>query len=219
MESFNFVNRSNYVAPKYDISGRKPWINLYFNNGGEIVIVGNVDNNYIYWLSVTKTEDLQTNERIFNYVAAGNILGVTQQYKALEQAGISYAELKNYYCVKIMRSSDGKKWHTPFGCYYGEDNAAQHGMFFARSVKYFVGTVHRKCEQREAGGKYEAVLEIYLQQLKTADSYDYRVQLIEEILKSEDYLILSENENIRRLYSECIGICGKLYNDYMTASR
>lgn len=220
MEKYNFVNESNYIVPNYDISGRKPFITLYFNNDGDMITVGNVDNNYIYWLSITSTEDLFYNEHIFNYAASGKIKGVTNLYKALELAGISHKELKEYYAAQIKpAAAEGMLWDTPFGHFYGKDNVCQHGMFFARSVKGFLKSLHNKCSVREAGGMYERVLESYVEELKTLKEYNYRVRIIDELLKSEAYLCLSENENVRKLYGRCCDLCGGLYNAYMTAVR
>lgn len=220
IEQYNMVNDGNAAYPRYDISGRETYITLYFNNFGDVIIVGNVDNNYIYWLSVTKTEDVELNEKIFNHVANDGVINVTQQYKALKQADIRQEKLKDYYSVRLSRVyAHNMAWQTPFGHYYGKDNIDKNGYFFARDVKGFVNSVHVRCELREADGRYEAVLKEYEVFLSEADTYDYRVRMLDELLKSESYLCLSFNENVRGLYSKCCEMCGSLYNKYMTAAR
>jgi len=220
IEQYNMVNDSNAAIPKYNIGNKETYITLYFNNSSDVIIVGNVDNNYIYWLSVTNTEDVELNEQIFNHVANDCVINVAHEYKALKQANIKYDELKDYYSVRLTRvHTHNMAWQTPFGHYYGKDNIEKNGYFFARDIKGFVNSVHVRCELREAGGKYEAVLEEYEAVLSAADTYDYRVRTLDELLKAESYLNISLNENVRKSYKKCCEMCSKLYNAYMTAAR
>ena len=50
----NLVNQNTQVIPNYDLSGRETSISIYFNNDNDVIIVGEVDPNYIYWASTTK---------------------------------------------------------------------------------------------------------------------------------------------------------------------
>ena len=220
IEQYNMVKISNAANPRYDISSVETYITLYFNNFGDVIIIGNVDNNYIYWLSVTKTEDMELNEQIFNHVANDCVINVAHEYKVLKQANIKYDELKDYYSVRLTRvHTHNMAWKTPFGHYYGKDNVEKNGYFFARDIKGFVDSVHVRCELREAGGRYEAVLEEYETMLSAADTYDYRVRTLDELLKAESYLTISLNENVRKSYKKCCEMCSNLYNAYMTAAR
>ena len=220
IEQYNLVNQKNFVTPNYDISHRETYITLYFNNAGDVIIVGNVDNNYIYWLSVTKTEDTELNEKIFNHVANDGITMVSQMYKALEVGNLRYSDLKAYYTVRLSRAhTHGMAWKTPFGHYYGENQTERNGGFFARDVKHFVKDVHQRCELRECGGRYEAVLEGYLEYLKSEEGYSSKARTLHDLLATEDYLCISPCEKVRQLYMECCKICSELYNQYMTAAR
>ncbi|MBP3567679.1 MAG: hypothetical protein J6K04_00795 [Lachnospiraceae bacterium] len=219
IELHNGVGRKNLVFPHRDITKMEKRITLYFNNDGDVIIVGTVE-NYTFWLSVTKTEDLELNEEIFNHVANDEPQYVTQFPRALEAKEMVLADLVNYYMVHLNRSKiKGMEWETPFGNYYGTEQIKRNGWFFARNVKSFVEEINKQCELRECGGMYEKILEEYAKVLQAATEYDYTVQNLEKVLKAEAYLCLSRRESVRKLYLECSIKCGELYGQYMTKAR
>ena len=220
IELHNGVSNKNMEFPAYDLSKKETGIDLYFSNEGDVIIVGTVDNNYIYWLSVTKTEDTKLNEEIFNHVASVEWCRVSRLSRTLKVKGIEYEELAGYYRVQLKRSHEkGMAWKTPFGHYYGEKQRKRNGSFFAKDVKGFVTEINKRCELRECGGRYAEILKNYTEILREATTYDYTVQQLEKLLKAEDYLCLSRRDNVREPYLECCAKCSELYNQYMTEAR
>lgn len=222
IESYNLVNGSNAVKPNYDLTKRVPYIKLSFLPTGEVVICGELDSNYIYWLSVTSVNDEAVNEQIFNRVAAGGCECVTQEYKARRPIEARLAAAKGGSPAKLTRCTDGRSgWETPFGCWFSDEQAANNGRFFAQGVRRYYNKLLRQCEFREANGAYKTLLQHYAQVIEQIDAQDYTdlVKPIREVLESENYLGASPHEDVRALYFRCMELCGQKYNGYMSAVR
>lgn len=219
LQEYNAVSKKNFVFPEYDLRKKETGMTLYFNSEGDVIIAGTVD-NYVFWLSVTRTEDMALNEEIFKRIDGGKLVRVSWLHKALRALDLAYEDLAGYYMVHLKRSQkEGMAWETPFGHYYGIDQAERNGSFFAKDVKGFVSEVNKRCEVRECGGRYADILKSYADMLNKAEEYDTTVQTIQNLLNAEDYLCISEREEVRRLYVECCARCSALYNRYMTEAR
>ena len=123
----------------------------------------------------------------------------------------------------IIRKSDslGVKWQTPFGSYINDDENT--GLSIARSLVTFKAEIVKLCEAREDGGNYLSVMQGILEHLslRTDDpvaDYITAAPWI-KIMKDEDYLLCSENEQIKGLYLQLAKQYSDLYNRYMTAVR
>jgi len=220
VQKYNLINEKCVAESKQDLSTRETYITLYFNIDGDVIIVGNIDNNHVYWVSETKTSDMDVNEMIFNYIAKGDVSDAAYLHEVLAQNGKNYSDLKNYYSVRLLRTHIvGMEWETPFGHYYGKDNIEKHGYFFAHEIAHFVDDMHKKGQIRECNGRYEDILRDYVSYLKVAENYDYNVRTLEELIESESFLRISPNQAVRELYRECHELCSNLYCNYMSFSR
>lgn len=225
IEDLNLVNAKNQKHPNYSLEGKQTSIKVCFNDGGQVLIIGEVDNNYIHWASLTDSDDRETNRDIFNYISKGKFLRVTHSYLALQEAGLTYEEVSKWLQIKLTRKPDcPMAWLTPFeGNYGASPSQLEHnGDFFARDISHYLNQVHKKCEFREAGGAYEKVLDYYLTILQDDGGearYYEKVRKLEEILRKEDYLFASENPGVRQKYIACRQALSTLYNRYMTAVR
>lgn len=222
IEQYNLVDQTTAVTPNYDISRKELYIELYFDSQDTVIIVGAIDSNYISWASVSSTNDIKLNAEIFNRIAKGGFRCATNEYLALKKKGIRYEDLKRYYKAVLLRTQEsGGKWKTPFGHYYSLDRTESNGDFFANDVKGFPEVLRERCRIRECNGQYAALLREYTAELRQTDfrAYDFRIRPIREMLEQEGYLVLSRNEDIKRLYLECIEITREKYNEYMTAIR
>lgn len=85
----------------------------------------------------------------------------------------------------------------------------------------FVSVLQRRCEIRQAGGTYQAVLQTYADHISAADymDYDVTVKPVAELLAKESYLAISPDRDARELYRRCCDLCAERYNAYMTAVR
>lgn len=223
IEELNFVTDKLAVKPNYSLDNQRTCIDVYFNDKGQVLIVGEVDNNYIYWASLTSSGDREINGYIFDYISWGKIKKVTQFYKAVGAMGFSFEEVKRWVKIRLTRKSDDMmSWNTPFGASYSSGQMKYNGQFFAKNLSYYLTDVREKCRLREAGGAYEPVLDYYLNVMRQDDgeaSYYVRVKKLINIIEAEDYLYGSENMEIRRKYIRLREMSESLYNRYMSAAR
>lgn len=217
IEQHNHVTRKNFVIPFYDTTKVERRLQLYFNNSGELLMMGWAGDQYVFWLSITRTDDVELNERIFYHVSYEKLQRVTTRDKALAAINISNSDLEGYYLAELKCKLEMQRkkeniptWETPFGHEYEKEQAEQNGAVFAKDVQNYVSQIYQWCELRECDGHYKAVLELYASELKETEEYSSRVQLLQELLKSESYLILASNEEIRGLYRYCCAKCREL---------
>lgn len=220
IERYNEVNRKNFEIPSYDATQAERRIELYFNNAGEVVIIGWAGVKYIYWLSVTKTEDVELNERIYTRIANEPLTYVTCLSKALGSVNLTCGALEEYYKAELKWKPEPRRkkeilatWETPFGRVYTKEEAEKNGGFFACDVRQYIPKLHAQCQCRECGGSYIVVLKQYAEELKATTEYDDRVRVLQELLETEAYLILSQQEEISMLFRYCRTRCKELQNN------
>ena len=215
---YNLINESNAKAPNYDLSNKELYIETLLNAERELIIIGRLDNNYICWLSRTTIDDIEINSKIFNYLASEKPKTISTLYCVLND---DYYEIEKYFKSKLTRSDRANEWQTPFGHYYGVQNKEKHGSFFARDVITYFDRLQNKCKMRLCGGKYIKILDKYYS-IMSADNDPYyycKMTEIIEIVKEERYLLLAEDENLRKAYIDCLKMSDSLYNRYMTVIR
>lgn len=219
----NEITKLNYVCEKtavranYDLSERETSIKVYFTASGKLIIKGVIDNNYIYWLSITKPEETEINKAIFDFISKGKYEIVSNVANALKYAGYDYNMLTRACAAQFKRRENG--WTTPFRHFYGDDEKCN-GKFFAQDIVNLYDKLKKQCEYTEADGKYEEILKNHLNYIKTLryENYSKDVEPIAEILEKQGYLAISQNYKIRDLYFECLDLCNQKYNDYMDAA-
>ncbi|WP_313153204.1 hypothetical protein [Lacrimispora sp.] len=225
VKKLNLVNESSKVTPKYDLSGAQSLIRLFFNKNGRLLIIGQADHNYIYWASLTGKDEREKNEAIFNYIADEffRFEMVSSERLVFHAASVPYDELKTWYQTDLVRPLvQNMAWKTPFGHYYGKDQVELNGRYFARDVSQYFDVLLKRCRFREANGAYEVVLDYCLGEL----SGDYgnalyytQVEDLINMLRQEQYLVLSDQEQIREKYLLIAEKADKLYNQYQSAVR
>lgn len=219
-KEYNLVNHRTMVKPNYDLSNRETSIRIYIDRKGNLITLGIVDNNYIHWASLTKTEDKKLNEIIFNHIANDEYSIVSQEYLALQTKGIKYEDLRQWYGATLTRDSRyNMAWETPFGHYYGADQIDNNGKYFADDVSQYLVILQERCKFRECDGEYIDILNYYRNILLQNDDdlYYQQIKPLAEMLQKEDYLKVSTNTEIRELYLQCMNIISSLYNCYMSA--
>jgi hypothetical protein len=134
-----------------------------------------------------------------------------------------YQELHSLFKKSIFRESDcvSVKWQTPFGAYIGDNDNT--GLLIAKSLVGYKTEIDKLCEAREAGGNYLSIMQGILEHLsqRTDDPiWDYYTATPWiKILRDEDYLLCSKNEQFKGLYLQLAKQCSDLYNRYMTVVR
>lgn len=225
VRNLNLVNRNTRIIPNYDVSKRETSICLYFNRKGKVLIIGRLDNNYIYWASFTNTDDRELNKAIFNYIADDffQVDIVSSQRNVLEFINFPYDALDTWYRTELRRASeDYKAWETPFDHYYGKKPIEDNAESFARDISEHLKTLLTRCQFREANGAYEEILDYCLCELSMDGGNVYYYEQVKEMiymLEAEQYLILSDQEQIREKYFRFRKEAGRLYNQCQSASR
>lgn len=223
IECLNLVNENTAVTPNYKLAGRVNSIIAYLNYLEDLIIIGRVDNNYIYWASKTKASDKKTNEQIFNRLADGVFEMASETGRVLESIGISYEEFRRFYKERYDRGNEKepeKLWKRSSGVYYRKEDKQQHGRYFAYDMEGMLRQQQRKCRAREADGEYFKVLEKYLKKLIKAKNnpyyYEEESELM-ELLEGESYLLLSKDGRVRNTYYLIQQEIRGLYCMYMSA--
>lgn len=225
IKNLNLVNYSTKVTPNYPVSGEKTNISLYFSKDGRLLIVGKIDNNYIYWASFTNIDDREKNEAIFNYIAdeSFKIELVSNEHLALKAAGFDYEGLKTWYKTDLDRVSvQNMAWKTPFGHYYGRDQIELNGRYFAGDVAGHLNTLLKRCQFREANGAYREVLDYCFYEVARDSGNPYYYRQVEDLinmLRQEQYLVLSDDDGIREKYLRIFEEASELYGRCQSSER
>ena len=218
--SLNMINQNNSKIPNYDLSDLEVSIEFRINHKKQLLIMGRLDNNYICWYSITNIDDVENNATIFNYLASKRPELISDEYNANPNM---YEEIEEWLKGKIYRiNSNGGKWATPFGCNYGVVNEELHGKFFAGDIKSYYDKQLLLCKWRNLNDNYIGILKDYYELLNEGNKgYDYYLEMkpIISILKSESYLAISIDKELREAYLRCIKAAKRLYNIYMTVIR
>lgn len=223
IEELNLITENIQVTPNYSFENSVTSIEVYFDNAGKVLIVGVIDNNYIYWASLTDSSDKVMNGAIFDYISRGKIRKVSHLYQAIAAAGLSFEEVKRWVKICLRRKpGDPMSWLTPFEANYGSTQIQHNGRFFAGDIAGYMDKDRKRCRFREAGGAYEKVLDYYLSIFDEDDGdalYYVRVKSLINLIEAEEYLYGSENPEIRRKYIELRKRAESFYNRYMSAVR
>lgn len=197
VERYNYLNSSNSVTPNYMPNPICYRIRVYYPDAQHVIIVGEADNNYIYWLSVTKLKDAETNRMICDYISQlqPTVFGSIDQVLK-SKTKYTYEMLETCYSVSLKSAKDIEKHYQ---------------------------IIKERCRFREANGKYLALMKYYLNILTALTSdpcHDYfEKRSLIELIRSESYLRVSDNPQVRELYNELDKCCANLYNAYMTETR
>lgn len=224
----NLVNENFNEKVNYRINKENSYISCYLMDNNKVLIIGNADNNYAFWISITEVADKASNEEIFNTIAKcideGNYDNLASEYKVLSAHGITWEKTRDWYNF-IFRPSPypNTSWSTEFGHYYGSDQIEKNGFYFAKDVEALPAKLKERCFYREACGNYLKVLEFYdtVYDNLSGDRVQNYMEFkeIADILEKEKYLLCSNNEDVRTKYIELRRKASKLYNDYMTEVR
>ncbi len=196
IEQLNCLTEDIAVIPKYVPNPKFRCIKAYYAQDNDVVIVGEADPNFIYWLSVTKTDDTETNRQIVAYLKQaepklyGHDSTVTDK-----KTKYTYEQLTSFYTVKITSAEE------ILTKYQGAKHAAGQNADKALITKMKQQlAILSKCDP------------------DPIKDYDKKEKLIKQI-QSQSALRLSDNPKVRELYMELDKRCSDIYNEYMTIAR
>ena len=135
IEELNLITTNTEVKPNYSLENKETSIEVFFNDAGQVLIVGVVDNNYIYWASLTDSSDKEMNANIFDYISRGSVRKVSHLYQVIVAAGMSYEEIRRWVKICLRRKPDDPmSWLTPFEGNFCSTQIQHNGKFFARDI-------------------------------------------------------------------------------------
>lgn len=221
IEKYNLVDKSNYKKPNYKIDGKEIYFDVYVSPEKEVCILGSLDNNYIYWASITILDDRNLIVAIIDYLLKCKPVMVSSAYVAL---GSRYEEVMKWHTFRISKQpySNGEyRYYSQATLVYLGDNGKCLPEYVSGEINSFYYTELLKCNYRLMDNYYLKILEGYKKLLIERKDYEYYNEMkpLISLLKSESYLKLCPNEEIRNLYLDCMMECSILYNRYMSSVR
>ena len=197
IDALNCLTEDIMVIPKYVPKPKFRCIKAYYALDHDVIIVGEADPNFIFWRSVTKMDDTETNRMIIGHVSQMTPLAYGQDSTVIsKKTKYDYQQFRHFYCAEITCE---------------EDIAARFQQIKAQS------------NSRVSDGRLIAQMEEEMRVLsrRTSDPVsDYRKNeaLIQDIQSRKD-LRLSDNPQVRELYARLYDLSYSIYNAYMTEVR
>ena len=198
IDAYNCLTPDEAAVPKYTPNPKFRCIKVYYADENDVIIVGEADPNFIYWLSVTKMDDIQTNRMIVGYLLRMEPELFGHDSVVIEKkTKYTYEQLRSFYMVQISSADE--------------------------ILTRYQEAKRNSSSSQEAEQKRLAEMKKQLQILSRrgpdpVEDYERKKQLILKI-RSQSKLRLSDNAKIRNLYERLDKLCSDIYNEYMTAAR
>ena len=214
----NLVSHYEAVKPGYrqDLSVNRVIEFVYLPDEEKVVLLGSMDGAYPYWISETDINDIETNTAVVESILHDDFSSFT----ALN--GELFWKLNDCYKRRIQVSGDIVS--TPFGHGYAKDQPEYWGKFIAGDICSYYDRLKKLCTERELDGRYIEFLQAYLNKLETATTSDTvkeyeNKKILMDLIRSEDYLLVSDNREIRDTYIQIRKVTSEMYNNYMSIVR
>jgi hypothetical protein len=177
---------------------------IYINCMQDVCIVGRIENDEINSLSFSTVSDLKRTQSIIEEIANGASASAST-------AGSEYDEIKrNWYKLNLAQTITSEKI-----LYHLSENPGGYfdRSFLSEQINQIFGLLVKTAEARLADGAYLPVLLHYHELLKNDKGGvgqalgDTKIKYLAGIIKSESYLKLSRDSDVRELYqsiSECV---------------
>lgn len=214
----NLVSRYGLVKPGYrqDLSSKRIIDFAYLPDDEKVVLLGSMDGSYPYWISETDIGDIKTNTAIVETMLREDFSSFTGM------GGEIHRKLKNCYRRRILVS--GNDVSTPFDHGYAKEQPQYWSRFIAGDICYYHKRLRKLCRERELDGRYLEFLQAYLNKLETVTDSDpvkeyESKKILMDLIRSEDYLLVSDNRDIRHIYIRIRDVISELYDAYMSIVR
>ena len=196
IEELNLLTEENMKIPKYKPNPKFRCIKAYYPNSEDVIIVGEADPNFIWWMSLTKIDDEKTNSAIFDYLSQNEPMIFGSDAQVVGAAGYTYQQFRNFYMVELTCAEDivtRRKAGKQKAKQHGEDQKILHQLRYdLETLSYSSGNPIRDYQRNEA--------------------------LIRRIQAQTD-LRCSDNPEIVEAYNRLMQRCSDVYNAYMTEAR
>lgn len=199
ISEYNRITPENAANPRYDpfdpqrlyrhmtYLQQMSRARVYFADADDIILTAEAG-AYVYWLSVSKRSDTETNSAILAYIAQMQPVLFGRPETVLRNTKYSHDRLTQFYSA-VVRD--------------------------VRDIERSLHEAQNLCAARTANGEYLEVMRSYLSvlQQRSADpvaDYEQNEALI-ALIRSERYLLCAPNGAVKKLYRQldrcCTAIC------------
>lgn len=218
VSGLNQIRKHKPVTPGYrqDLS-RQRVIEFAYLPDDQVLLLGSMDGQYPYWVSVSDVKDTETNTEILNRILFDEFTEFTRTWPILD--GMMQHRYRRRFCLRNGEIT------TPFdyGISSEPGQQAYWGSMMAKAIYRHWHEIRDLCRYRELDGRYLEFLKEYLNLMKTRTSDDVRnyedKRILMKLINSEDYLFQSEDENIRATYILIREEIDSMYRRYMSIVR
>lgn len=215
-EQYNVIDETICTVLPKVWAGQPLHIDLYLSYTNEIIIIANIVDAYMSWVSRTSMTEQEINQMIIKHIITTPTELFADYYRNpfLEKVGIKdYTKAKlGFY--KVTLKQEGSVWKsTGNKIYSGTPEGQAEHMIMDMTVLF--DTLREKCRETEDNA--------FVQRLKTYDTeikachkafsiekYEESIEKIQDALDRNTYHCLSENAEIRewfyRLRLECLSL-------------
>ena len=196
---FYEIQKLNCLIPKepnYWPNPKFRCIHAHYADDNDVILVGFADNCYIFWLSVTKMDDVETNRLIVEYLSMIEPTELGSDSDALRWTHYAYEQFRWFYCDTITSAED----------------ITEH----FRQAKSRSGSTRE--DQNKIISKLQKMMGALSNSVNPVQNYQKNYDIFQEIW-SLKYLRCSDNPKIREMYHQLELLSSGIYNTYMTESR
>ena len=213
---------SNFVFPNYELNYNEIKIKLRFNNDGKVAVLGYIDNNYLVWFSITSISDYETNEYIFNILMSKTLRKVSSSYNVNKiRLTDDWYETSLLFDNQLFYGTDlyDGKLRFKLNDYW---NISDGAIFSNELVKYYQILLKRANFRAES---YTIILKRWHELLQTKENDDAVKKYFElkdtliPLVEKESYLLMTTDDEVRKLYLQLRNDVKHLYNSYMSEVR
>ena len=106
VEKYNCLTADNFCVPNYTPNPKHRCIQAYYALNNDVILIGEADLCYIYWLSVTKLDDEATNRQIVDYVLHMEPTVFGHRSDVLKKTAYTTEQLRSFYSAPVKRADD-----------------------------------------------------------------------------------------------------------------
>lgn len=190
-------------TPTYDPDPSNRAMYYIFDHSDKLIIWAEHDNNYQYWVSETSVNDVSINEEILRYIANSTDNKIISKYDGDAGEGYTWRDLyqkyKRYFFLNENFTMSANDIRNDYLSIKEKNKLFENDL---NNVSFLKNTLTK----------------LSLRTGNIVSDYKNALPLIKEI-ESLDYLICSDNDEIRQLYHEIQEQKSDLYGGAMSIMR
>ena len=101
VEEYNCLTVDNFWVPNYTPDPKYRCIQAYYALNNDVILIGEADPCYIYWLSITKLDADVINRRIVDYVLHMEPTILGHESDVLEKTAYTLDQLRSFYSAPV----------------------------------------------------------------------------------------------------------------------